>query len=174
MKKKRQIQGFTLLEMLVTISLLALIATTGTQLLTTILKNSSKARIGQLVKQEGNFAMMAMERTIRNAKSIDISSIPCSSEMTKLALVNYNGDDLAFEFINIGASGYIASEGASIKPITSDAVEVSSGNFECDSGLDNSPAMIKVDFTLKQANSSLRPEETVSIPFHQTISLRNY
>ena len=171
--------GFTLIEMLVSISLLALIASIGTVLLTVTLKNASKARISQLVKQEGDYAMQSMERWIRNSSPI-INN--CQPNMTILQFTNFDGQPMAFEFVGIGESNsYIASYSAQLTQInrlTSESVELDGGQsnyFSCIVGQeDNTPALVTISFSLKQANSSLSQEESITIPFHHTISLRNY
>lgn len=162
--------GFTLIEIIVVIGILGIIMVMGSNLFFSILRGSTKTKILQLVKQNGDYTITVMSRMIRNAREI---SGNCQLGMTNLAIQNPDGHETEFSCLEIGTTnGRIASNSARI---TSSDVKVDSCSFTCVNGeVGVSPAAVTINFTLSQAGVTTRLEEQASVNFQTTISLRNY
>src|SRR3989344_6834334 len=64
-------KGFTLLETLVALSIVAIIASFSINFLATVIKDGAKATIISEIKQNGNYALDVMSFYIRNASSVE-------------------------------------------------------------------------------------------------------
>lgn len=163
-------KGFTLIEILVVVGVLAIIVTMGSSMFFSILKGSTKTKTANLVKQNGDYALEVIARMIRNAKEIDENTETpprrCELGMSKLKIKNPDGWSTEFEC----SGSTISSNSAAI---ISSQVKVDSCSFDCQSGGLLQPDVVKISFTLSQAQISVRPEEWVSINFNTTVSLRN-
>jgi prepilin-type N-terminal cleavage/methylation domain-containing protein len=169
MKMKRN--GFTLIEILVVMSIVALISVFGLSFLSTILKGSSKTNIISELKQNGNYVLDVMSYYIRNSVSIDScagSSITLRQwDNTTVTFTKINQDDV--NKIN----SKIASNSSSLTNSDSvSGVSVASLNFTCDS---SKPPVVNIDFSLTQSAWAQNSAEfTGSVPFSTTVSLRTY
>lgn len=174
-RKNSNSKGFTLIEILVVISILGLIMVVGTNMFIQVLKNNVKTEAIKDVKQNGDYAIMVMERMIRNAQNIR----GCSSSV--ITIDNPDGRQTTFECLD----GAIASRsGALSGKLTSSKVTLSSAlppasvcnsstlAFTCDSTFQ--PPTVTVGFTLTKVGENLRAEEQSSLIFNQSISLRTY
>lgn len=156
-------KGFTLLELLMVVSLLglALIAVTG--LLGNIFSGSGKSRALQAVKQNGQFALSTIERTARRAKTLTV----CSGG-TLIVIVPETGGDVTYTFDRSGAT--LRRNGINL--VSSD-VRVTGFSCSLTSAAAGNPAVVRITLTLDKL--SLTPDETaVAQTFETTISLRTY
>lgn len=166
MKKRgvpRLIRGFTLIEILVVVTVFVIIAILAANMFFSIFKGSSKTRVLAEVKQNGNYALGVMERMIRNARSIE----NYGGNYIKIR----NPDDSTTTF-RCGDSN-ITLDGASL---ISDKVKVKtcSGVFNVASGETGvKPDVVTINFTLVQAEGN-RGEETAQASFKTSVTLRNY
>jgi prepilin-type N-terminal cleavage/methylation domain-containing protein len=71
---KSQIRGYSLIEMLVVVFIFSILAIITTQSLVTSLRTTNKTENLGLVRENLDFAMNVMERSIRNAKDLDCAS----------------------------------------------------------------------------------------------------
>ncbi|OGC92854.1 hypothetical protein A2899_01375 [Candidatus Amesbacteria bacterium RIFCSPLOWO2_01_FULL_49_25] len=157
--------GFTLVEILVAIGLLAVIGTSTSVLLMTSLRGARKATAIAMVKNEAEFAQSAMGQMVRYAKSIT----SCSA--TKLDIVRLNGDDVSYQL----TGGVIASSSSKLSEainLTSDRVAVSGCTgtmFSC------SGNVVNVCFTANAAKGIDVTDTAGSggIKFDSSITLRN-
>jgi prepilin-type N-terminal cleavage/methylation domain-containing protein len=168
--------GFTLIEILIVIFLFSLITMTGSNLLFSILKTTSKAQIEKEIKQNGNYAISVMEKSIRNARGIDTTG--CVANQKQLTITNQDGSQTLFRCFDNESVAKIASDSS---PLTNANVTVgtpgqlctsSSLTFECQST--SFPPLVKISFTLKQAKANPSVENQASVFFQTTVSLRTY
>jgi len=154
--------GFTLIEILVVVGILGIIAAISTNMFFSVLQASTKTRVLSEVKQNGDYALNVMERTIRNAKSV-------TSNGNSITIVNPDDSSTTFSCSN----GNLTLDGASL---ISNKVEVQDCSvFSVVPGEEGvSPAVVTIDFTLSQAGTAARPEEQAAIDFGITVTLRNY
>jgi prepilin-type N-terminal cleavage/methylation domain-containing protein len=161
-------RGYTIIELLIVIVLLASISITATTLLFTSLGGSGKASGLAVVKQSGDQAIQLIERQIRGAGSV---SCPAVNQLT---ITDSDGITATFEIVNDVAAGVdrVAYSGPVF--ITSD--ELSASNFSCSlisTGIQGEPDVVEVQFTLAIAPGG-RPSEAVTETFRTRTSLRNY
>lgn len=160
--------GFTLIEILTVVVILAIVAAIGTNMFFTILRGSTKTRVLAEVKQNGGYALNVLERTIRNAKGL-------SGGGSSITIINPDDTTTIFSCQDINGDGIneILLDGASL---TSDKVNVQGCSIftvtEGEAGI--RPDMVTIDFTLSQAGIVTRPEEEAVINFKTTVILRNY
>lgn len=160
--------GFTLIELLVVATLLAIIGLSSTQLFFSLLKGGGKASLLGEVKQEGNYALLVMERMVKNAKAVS----SCSSGV--LTIVNPDKNSTTFSCVEEEGVKKIASNSGRL---TTPKVTLGENpcpatlSFACTSTL---PPVVTIKFTLKQKGTPERPEEKAQSDFQTTISLRTY
>jgi len=161
--------GFTLIEMMIVVSLLGIIAVVGSGAFFSILRGSTKTKTLQMVKQNGDYAISVMERMIRNARAL--VSPTEDSTVTSIKIKNPDGKETTFSCG--GPQATIASNGASL---LSSEVKVNNCNiFEVTVGQPEiRPAVVKINFNLSPEVSSTRPEEQATVNFQTTVTLRNY
>ncbi|TSC54476.1 MAG: Uncharacterized protein LiPW31_78 [Microgenomates group bacterium LiPW_31] len=166
--------GFTLIEIIVVVGILGIIMVMGSNLFFSILRGSTKTKILQLVKQNGDYAISVMGRMIRNARSV-------SGSGSAITIINPDGNTTTFNCCGTSPNFLIASESGSLScenaRLTNDEVKVDdcSNVFSIIAGeVGARPDVVTINFTLSQAGATTRLEEQASINFQTTISLRNY
>lgn len=167
--KKTKDKGFGLLEIIIAIAILGVIVVIGSNSFFSILRGSTKTKNLQLVKQNGDYAILVMERMIRNARTIIRPDL--GGNTNYLIILNPDGGQTNFTC----EDGKITSNSASL--ISSETKIISS----CDDfftiipgkpGL--KPTTIEIKFTLGLTEEKFLPQEKVEIPFKTAITLRNY
>lgn len=156
-------KGFTLLELLMVVSLLGLALITVTGLLGNIFSGSGKSRALQAVKQNGQFALSTIERTARRAKTLTV----CSGG-TLIVIVPETAGDVTYTFNRSGS--VLRRNGVNLT-----GADVRVTGFSCDltPAVAGNPAVVKIILTLDKP--SLTPDETaVAQTFATSVSLRTY
>jgi len=162
--------GFTLIETLVVIGILAIIVVVGSSSFFSILKGSTKTKTATLVKQNGDYAMNVMTRMIRNAKGI-VGFVPENYPGPEITIDNPDGETTIF-LCDSNDDGSLASNSASLMSSQVKVSDCSSVfNIQYDEeGLE--PDVVTIDFTLSTGDLG-RPEEEASMRFKTTVILRN-
>lgn len=163
MIKRRQNKGFSLIEILVVVSIFAIIGVLTTRSLYQTLKSARKSDSLVRVRENVNYALGIIERQIRAAEKVDCTAV------TALNLPYIAGDGVSTSFnCTLGASGRIAS-GSAI--LTSTDVSVTACNFTC-TQIVNYPPSINITVTAEDNTSS--GAEKGSVTTQTEIILRNY
>jgi len=158
-------KGFTLIELLVVISLTGVVGIMVVNLFLINLRASTKTKMLTSVKQNGDFAILAMERIIRNSQEI----ITCSDD--SIQIKGIDDGETTFKL----SSNRVASESASIAYLTSTDFEVKNGTWSVNcQEMSGKPTVVEVNFTLKQVGAVSGKEFEVEIPFSLKVSTRNY
>lgn len=196
MKRKSSRNGFTLMEILVTLVIVGVIGTIASQSLFSLLRGASKVEIIKELKQSGDFALSTMSVDIRNAKDIallDVSTLPCDdTNTTVLGCASGGTSGQCLRITNItgsysyyGCSAYVDPVFGNINRLTkggtnyltNDKVNVSSScstAFTCtDANPGNSPKLVNIRFTLVQSQTGANAAESASQTFDTEVSLRN-
>jgi type II secretory pathway pseudopilin PulG len=176
-KKKlfsKDINGFTVVELLVVIGSLALILFATTSFLMSSLSSSGKAEALKVVRQNGESAIKAIRSLLVSSTAITdsgcLSSDPLIGlEPKSLSFTSRNGA-VTIACLTDASGGYLASNSARL--IDKD-VEINSNDcyIYCLQPPGGS-AIVKVKFTLRLSNqSSLPPKQQISQTFETSVSL---
>ena len=185
--------GFTLVEILVVISLVGIVLGMGFSTLASTLRSSVKSTIFSQVKQTGDLTMEIMTRTIRSAIDVCVqgddltiysSSVNCvsppSGPSTRFRCTEGNPGGLTddeqngkIERFKIDSDGNVVPQASGT--LTS-GVRVKDGEESCVFAVTNTiPKRVVIDFILTQAvRFGNNVDTAVTIPFHTEISLRNF
>ena len=162
--------GISLLEILVVVSVFAVLGILITRSIITTLSGSRKSESIVKVRENLNYALGVMERQLRNADSI----VDCSG--TLIEYLDQNTNPASFSCINtnpesdgyVENSGYVASGSARL---TSTNVEVTSCGFIC---IDNPGIPYSIAINLGAKDASASAEQNTSVTASIQVSLRNY
>ena len=179
-------RGFTLLETLITITIIGGVGVLITQVFFTTTRVNTKSEIIKEVKQNGQFALDVMTRTIRNAEEVDSVCSPGGTSHESLQITNKNGDTTVYGCVYDASEGItrIAStSGLSARSdfITSQNVTIG-GTNSCDASVslrftctENSGGfkIVRIDFTLAQKGTPPDQFEKASEAFATSVTLRN-
>lgn len=162
--EKKPKSGFTLVEMLVVISVLGLIFAISSGFLFSSLFGSSKAEIFKEVRQNGSWALSVIEAMILNSRTVE-----CESSKT-LNITDKEGF-VATIFCDDVTEMKIASNGANL---TSRAVSVSDCSFVCEK-TEGKSTKVDISFSVSQkSEGTLKPSEKARLDFSTTVLTRNY
>lgn len=173
LKLAKNLSGFTFVELLVGISMFAVIGTVTLSILFATLRASKKSDVLVSLRQDGNTVMSQVGRNIRYARSLDAPA-SCISPVNSSSITitsNSDGGQTTFACVS-GASSTVASNGASLTD--TDSTVMSNCEFVCTQPTLNDPPTITFSFVLSAKSSSGLSESNGSIPFQSSITLRNY
>lgn len=168
--KTKLIKGLSLLEILVVITIFAVLGILVTQSVLLTVRGSKKSESLVTVRENLNYAMGIVERQIRNADSIDCTN----STATELKYSDQDGNNSSFWCIGIGnENSYVASGSAGLTSrLTGDTIKVNRCSFTCNSGDSVNPGHVDIDIEAQLINSTGIEKSIVS--FTDKIYLRNY
>lgn len=166
--------GFTLVELLISIFIIVSVGTIVLSIYTSLLRGTKKSNIINAVRENGNFAVAQMARNIQYSQII--STCDSVTEMSQIDLIALGGESLSY--VCDLPPGNIASKSASTTKYLIDTsiaiVSTSSCSFTCtDSGVDV-PRQVKIKFDLENVSSSQFAEDQARIPFSTSVTLRNF
>jgi prepilin-type N-terminal cleavage/methylation domain-containing protein len=166
--------GFTLIETLVSTSLLVLLLMTATTLFMTFLVSNAKTNVRHTIKGEGNFALNRMEYLIRNAESL--SGVTCSSGGTTNSTATIQSFGSADMFVLRQPAAqieYAKTDLSSTEFLTSTSTTTSSLRFTCYGAAKNGNRRIEITFTLAQDVNSVQTTTPISENFRSVVQIRN-
>lgn len=180
-------QGFTLVEVLVVLTVTISIAVVVVQSLAGIYRSSSKSAAVSEVKQNGQYVLSAMESMIRNAEPTPVCIAPTGTIAGGVTIVN-RGDGIptsqrtvSFVCMTQNQRLVIASSSGVIPtyaPLTSSNVQVVPGScaFACPTTAPNLPGRVNIQFSLGSylPGVTLRPQDTSVELFTSSVSQRSY
>lgn len=177
MKKRRLHNGFTLIEILVSTGIIALISGVSAQIFLTASRNAVKSDLIRNIKQNGEYSLESMSRMIQSARSIPACT---GASSASFAIENQDDGVTTFGCVLDGtvpriASGsaigtaYLTTAGLTLGGAT---CAQSSLTFLCTprSGL---PSTVQITFTLSQIGDQTKAYEEASVPFQTTVMLRS-
>lgn len=99
--KKGNLTGFTLIEVLVVISLLSVVGVLILTIFTRTLRGSNKAQIIETIKQNGQSVLEQLDKTIRNSDNVVCPTIipPDTSAPSSNLVVVKNGTYIRYRFV---------------------------------------------------------------------------
>lgn len=158
-------KGFSLIEVLVVLSIFVLIAIIANQLLFPVFRGSEKTGAAIIVKQNGNYAISVIQRELYNSKGV----FDCAAN--RVTYFDADGELTSISCsIGSGSKIFLASRSGA-RDLTSSEVEVESCTITCPPP---SPPykQVGIEFTLKKAGA-VRVEEKASFDFRTSVTLRN-
>lgn len=136
--------GFSLIEILVVVTVFAVLGILSTQAILLTLRGTNKSSSLLKVRENLDYSLSIMERQLRNAQ--DVSN--CTSG-TSLTYTDVNGNSGSFSCVT-GATGYIASGSAHL---TSDEVAITACSITCTLGTGGVPDLVNISIAAKDAKS---------------------
>jgi len=165
-KKFKRAQGFSLLEILVVITVFSILAILTTQAVLLTLRGAKKSESLTNVRENIDYSLAIIERNIRNADSIE--ECPNSNDSI-ISYIDENGVATSFSCASEDEIGYIASASGRL---TSSEVDVTSCSFVCVEGEGETNPAITVSISARDA--VLSAMEGGEITISTQIFLRNY
>lgn len=165
-KKNKFSAGFSLVEMLVVVSVFALIGVLTTSAVTQTLRGSKKSDSLVRVRENVNYSLAVVERQIRNAENVASCTGVATSVLTYTSI---EGITSTFSCITPGALGYIASGSARL---TSSDISITACSFVCSQVDINNPPVVRVSIMAEDATSTSSEKGSVSTDME--IVTRNY
>jgi len=160
-------KGISLIEILVVVAMFATIGVLVTRTIILSLQGTQKSASTFHARENLDYAMSVIERQIRNADSIDTSSIPCDgSSHTEIDYKDQNG--LPGSFSCPPGDGTIASGSA---VLTSSTVQVTNCSFTCSTSSSGNQS-VSIDLTIQDASAT--GIEGAQVSASTQIDLMNY
>lgn len=172
-------KGFTLIEILVSVGILATISIVVAQSLFTVVRSNAKTEILKDVKQSGEQAMLTMTRMIQNAQEITSFCSEAGESDPFLTIVNPDGGTTIFTCVLDGTVTRIASVSAATEYLTDNHVTIggdlcatSSLAFACTTAA-GQPSHVSISFSLTQVGTPAQQFEQASESFQGSAVVRN-
>lgn len=168
-------RAFTLLELLITTSITALLMLAISSLLITFLASAYKSRLSQSLREAGNQAMNQMLEMLRNANEI---SSPCQSQeyLSEISLINTDGLSTTFREENDRIASVSGQQTFYLtqSPVAQDVDYLRDLRFNC-SLTPSGKKYLSVSFTLQrgQTNSPMNNPRSAFLDFHSGVVTRN-
>ncbi len=158
--------GISLFEILIVLSVFALLAAASTQTIFLTLRGARKSDALGKVRENLGYALSVVERQLHNATYISECPNPDTSIIT---YEDQEGVTANFSCEDIGVSGYIASNSARL---TAEEIEVTSCIFTCEPAVGSIPPAIGVE--LKAIDPNAKAIEGASVTVSTKVYLRTY
>ncbi len=176
--------GFTLVELLAVIMVIGVISGVAGAIIISSLVGTNKTNALESVRQNGNYALLQITKQVgfsRNFYGVSTGGTNYIADCT-VASVSPTPVPVRYSFLKIvGNDGVtivfscekeaISSNGVSL--IDATAVKTTSCFFSCTQDNSFLPPTIGISFTLSQAKAGNFIENTTSIPFNSSVTLRN-
>ncbi len=160
-------QGVSLLEILVVVTIFAILGIMTTQAVLLTIGGSKKSESLIKVRENLSNSMGIIERQIRNADSIPECPNPTD---TRLDYLDQSGSSASFSCSNLGTDdGYVASGSARL---TSNLIKITYCNFVCTPGTSANPPSVTVN--LNAEDVGLGGSHGAKVSTSTQIFLRNY
>lgn len=173
-------EGFTLIELLVVVALVGLLGTITTQVFILGMQSQGKTEVIKEVKQNGDFVLSVMESMIRNAIDLEVPEALCNNtNLNQLTILNPDGFTTTFD---CSSTAQIASISGTLTaviptgiPLTGSRITVPNCVFRvvCPNP-PVSPKYVYISFTVAQQGAISSPQNSSSLDYQTTVSLRNY
>lgn len=162
--------GFTMLELLVVISVISVAGILISGVLVSTLRGSNKATTVDNLKQNGNYALLQMSRVIRSASNIDL--LPCGNPSMAVQTMTVTQLDTTQTVFDCTGTT-ITSNGSSLLDTSVVQLVPSSCQIICSQQTSADIPVVQIKFSLMQSGSGNFADQASTIPFQTSIVLRN-
>jgi len=162
-------RGFTLVEILTVISILAVIGSITVGVITITLRGAKKSDVLEVARQESDTALTQMIKTIRYAQSLDTPTSCVPSTTVSSITITSVSPQAQTTYSCTG--GTIQANNISL--FNTNALTVTSCSFVCTQPTLNDPPTITIQYTLTPASGSNFTETNFSLPFQSSVTMRN-
>lgn len=174
-------QGFTLIELVIAVAIIAGLGAVLVQALFTTTRSSTKVERLTDVKQGGDYALKVIERMTRNARALTAVCSEDGTTPTSFATITSpDGYDTTFGCALSGSVTRIASVSAfGTQYLTNSSVTLGGETCEADSlvfyctSIADVPNSLKVTFQLSQKGTPVDQFEKASTMFQTSVGLRS-
>lgn len=171
-------QGFTLLEIIVSVSALSILSILLTQVFVTTIRSNTKNEVTKEVKQNGALVLADMTRMIQNA--LDVTSACPDTGLTGSSLTITNPDAGTTTFECKSDSGVLRISSTSAAPAYLTSTAVTLVGADCASAfkvtctlLPTNKKSVNISFSLSQGGKSPAKIDQATEPFETTVTTRN-
>jgi type II secretory pathway component PulJ len=173
--------GLSLMEIVVSTGIIAIISVAIAQALFTSTRTNTKTELLKDIKQNGDFAIGIMTRMIQNARAVTSPCSPSGSAASALSIMNPDGAITTFTCAVDGAEFRIASvSGLQTDYLTSNNLTLTGANcvasslvYTCTSVVD-APSRVQITFTLAQRGTPVEQYEQSSASFQTSVNTRTF
>lgn len=171
--------GFTLVEMLAAMVAFVVVGGIVTAIIITTFRTTNKTNTLTIVRQNGNYALYQMAKTIRNARVLE-SPFPCANTsptpVSSITIKNVDGTNITYSCNITPTPATISSNGASLLDTTVVSLNTNMCKFSCIQTSPTDLPIVTIQFGLSQITSSKFGDQTASttaIPFQTSVVVRN-
>lgn len=165
----RQSPGFTLLELLLYVSLVSIILLIISMFVSALLQSRVKNQTIAEVEQQGLFVMQTMTQTTRNALTVTAPATGTSAAAATLTVLDGTKSPTIFDLS--GGVVRITEGAGTAVPVTSSRLTASALMFQNFSA-SGTPGTMRIQFTLTAVNPSGRSEFSYAKTFVGSATLR--
>lgn len=172
MKKQ---QGFTLIEMIIVVVLLAVTVGMTSDILMTLIRSNTKTQVLNEIEQQANFVSLKIEKELRDAVSVDFYNPNALSFTTR------DGTHVTYKCNNNAEGGTVGNITRSVDG--GDPYPVTSGNSpggvdvvcssDCFSIVSTNPEVVKIKMEFKQAQQGAGLSYSGSAVIDSSIVIRS-
>lgn len=164
-------RGFTLIEIVVVVGILAIIMASITSILLSSFKAKSKTEYRDLVEEEGSWVINELRKNTLNASA---SSIDCGDTGVSFNNVKNSWDDKTVLYCDTDA-GKIASSSAHSADLSSEKVTVSGCDtfVSCDTLPSSAVWRVNFSFDVTAGNVEAGAEDYEARNFKTSVTVRN-
>lgn len=186
MVRRDEKTGFTLLELLIAISIVATVSLLIAQTFFTTTHINTKTELLKDVKQNGDFAMDIMTRMVRSSLAVTSTCETTGTALTSLTIKNSDGDSTTFGCLYddtnkvtriastsalTGTTQYLTNANVTLGGVSCEDA-TNTLRFTCTASA-NEPDKIVISFLVAQKGTAPSQFEQASIPFQTIVSSRN-
>ncbi|QQS39544.1 prepilin-type N-terminal cleavage/methylation domain-containing protein [Candidatus Woesebacteria bacterium] len=157
-----KIKGFSLVELLIVVTIFAILSVVGTQIVTVSLRSTTKSEEMSTVREDVDFVLNVINRQLRNAKSIDCTA----SNPIQLSYTNADGNPATIACVN-STNGEIRLDGTRINSantLINCNFPTVPAIFICTPSIGTNPPAVQVALTARNsANSTSVVSSVVNI-----------
>ncbi|HSX39427.1 MAG TPA: prepilin-type N-terminal cleavage/methylation domain-containing protein [Candidatus Saccharimonadales bacterium] len=161
--------GYTLIELLLVISLLSLAVGVSTDIILTLVRSYTKTQVTNEIEQNSNFVFLKLEKELRNAQTVSsVSANSISFQDSTGATITYAIVSAGSGILTIQRNGSTLTNTDSVNGVT---ITCTGSASSCFLQVGASPTVIEIDMSFKQVNSP-GAAFTGSVDLNDTIVVR--